>query len=298
VRHALVEGLRQEARIGVNPFHFGIIASTDTHLGTPGLVAESADYPGHGGAGTPAGEELPPGLPDAVDFNPGGLAVLWAEENSREALFEAMRRREAYGTSGPRIGVRFFGGWDYPDDLCGSPDLARRAYASGVPMGGSLPPRAPGASPERPVFAVAALRDPGTPEAPGTPLQRIQIVKGWVADGEPAERVYDVAGGPDSGAGVDLETCEPTGSGHDALCSVWRDPDFDPAQPAFYYARVVENPSCRWTQKLCNARAVDCDDPAGPPSGFEACCSAETPRVIQERAWTSPIWYSPGGNPS
>jgi hypothetical protein len=121
----------------------------------------------------------------------------------------------------------------------------------------------------------------------------VQIVKGWVADGELAERVYDVAGSPDNGARVDTATCVPSGAGHDALCSVWRDPDFDPAQPAFYYARVVENPTCRWSQKLCVARGVRCDDPDGVAPGFADCCAPETARVIQERAWTSPIWYSP-----
>jgi len=292
LRHALSEGLRQEARLGVNPFKYGIIASTDTHLGTPGLVAESADYPGHGGAGKPAGEALPLGLPDAIDFNPGGLAVLWAEENSRDSLFAAMRRREAYATSGPRIGVRFFGGWSYPTELCESREFARAGYAEGVPMGGDLPSR-PHAAAGAPTFAVAALRDPGTANTPGTPLQRVQIVKGWVADGELAERVYEVAGSPDGGASVDPATCIPNGSGHDSLCSVWRDPDFDAANPAFYYARVVENPTCRWSQKLCVAAGVRCDAPETIGPGLEACCSPEAVAEIQERAWTSPIWYTP-----
>src|SRR5206468_1833888 len=151
---------------------------------------------------------------DRPDFNPGGLAVLWAEENSRDALFAAMRRREAYGTSGPRMTVRFFGGWSYPDDLCAKPGFAKRGYAGGVPMGGDLP-RAPAArfaqrakgerspsSVKAPRFAVWALRDPGSNGAPSAPLQRIQIVKGWVAGGESRERVYEVAGDPASGAGL------------------------------------------------------------------------------------------------
>jgi len=298
VRNALKEGLAQEARIGVNPFKYGLVASTDTHIATPGLVAESASYPGHGGAGTPVGTELPTGLPDAIDFNPGGLAVLWAEENSRDALFEAMRRREAYGTSGPRIIVRFFGGWSYPGDLCESPDFAATGYALGVAMGGDLPPAKPPAGRRGPLFAVSALRDPGIPGQPGTPLQRLQIIKGWVDGSEIREKVYDVAGTPDNGAGVDLDTCVPTGAGHDGLCTVWEDPDFDAAQHAFYYARVVENPTCRWSQKLCKARGVRCGDPASIGEGFEACCAPDHRPVIQERAWTSPIWYRPPGGSS
>jgi len=296
VRNALLQGLAEAERIGVNPFRYGIIASTDTHLGAPGLVAESAAYPGHGGAGTPVGDALPQGLPDDIDFNPGGLAVLWAEENSREALFAAMRRREAYGTSGPRIAVRFFGGWDYPGDLCESQGFAAGGYRGGVPMGGELPAARNGSAASSPVFAVSAMRDPGATGEPGAPLQRIQIVKGWLDGGTPREAVFDVAGSPDNGASVDLDTCVPTGAGHDALCSVWADPDFDPGQRAFYYARVLENPTCRWSQKLCNAKGVRCDDPGSVAAGFEACCAPEHVGAIQERAWTSPIWYeSPAG---
>ena len=295
VRHALQSGLEQDRRIGVNPFKFGIVASTDTHLAAPGLVAESADYPGHGGAGTPAGDSIPVGLPDAIDFNPGGLAVLWAEENTRESLFDAMRRREAYGTSGPRISVRFFGGWDYSDDLCKSATFATTGYAQGTPMGGDLPPWRAGAT-AAPSFAVSALRDPGTAKQPGTPLQRIQIVKGWVEGSELHERVVEVTGTPDNGASVDLDTCMPSGPGHDGLCAVWRDSEFDASEHAFYYARVVENPTCRWSQKLCNARGVNCDDPETISEGLEPCCSATHRPVIQERAWTSPIWYRPPGD--
>jgi hypothetical protein len=142
VREALKQGLLTEQTLGVNPLKYGIVASTDTHLGTPGLTRE--DQPaGHGGAGRGASQGLPPGLPDEVEFNPGGLAVLWAEENSRDALFAAMQRREAYGTSGTRPLVRFFGGWSYPENLCESADLVARVYAGGVPMGGDLPRASP-----------------------------------------------------------------------------------------------------------------------------------------------------------
>jgi hypothetical protein len=290
VRNVLKEGLAVEARLGVNPFRYGLVASTDTHLGTPGLVAESADYPGHGGAGRPASAGPAPGLPDDLDFNPGGLAVLFAEENTRASLFAAMARREAYGTSGPRIAVRFFGGFGYPDDLCEQGSIARAGYAGGVPMGGVLPPTPPGAG--APVFAVSALRDPGTAADPGTPLERIQIVKGWREDGATHERVFDVAGGPGA-ASVDVATCETSGPGADSLCAVWRDPDFEAGEAAFYYARVVENPTCRWSQRVCLARGVRCDEREAVPEGLEDCCSPDHARSIQERAWTSPIWYRP-----
>ena len=294
VRNVLKEGLAQEERLGVNPFKYGIIASTDTHLGTPGLVSEDATYPGHGGAGTPVGEQAPTGFPDALDFNPGGLAVLWAEENSRESLFTAMRRREAYGTSGPRIRLRFFGGWELPADWCDRGDRIALAYASGTPMGGDLPARS-GTEARAPVphFALLGARDTGTPRRPGTPLQRLQIIKGWTDDDGLHERVFEIAGDPDNGAGVDLATCQPHGSGFDSLCSVWRDPDFDSSQRAFYYARVVENPTCRWSQQLCVANGVRCDAPQTVEPGLEPCCDPAHVPVLQERAWSSPIWYTP-----
>src|SRR5690606_17864764 len=139
------------------------------------------------------------------------LAVLWAEENSREALFLAMRRREAYGTSGTRIVLRFFGGWGYDEAMCGA-DLAQQGYDGGVPMGGVLMGSdSAGAAPR---FAVAALKDPGSVAEPGTPLQRVQIVKGWLDGGEPRFAVHEVAGDVDSTASVDLSTCEPVGEGH------------------------------------------------------------------------------------
>ncbi len=151
-------------------------------------------------------------------------------------------------------------------------------------MGGDLPEPPAGAA--APTFAVAALRDPGTPEHPGGLLQRAQVIKGWSdEEGQFHQAVYDVAGEKNNGAGVDLDTCTPTGPGASSLCAVWTDPDFDPAQRAVYYARIVENPSCRWNQHQCVAAPADsrpdrCDDP-------------DLPKLIQERLWTSPIWYTP-----
>ncbi len=290
VRWALTEGLRQQQGLGVNGLKYGIIASTDTHIAAPGLTAENAVHPGHGGFGKGEGAQSVQDFADNIEFGPGGLAVVWAEENTRDSIFEAMRRRETYGTSGTRPIVRFFGGWDYPDDLCESPELVARGYAGGVPMGGDLAASSPADAAPR--FVVSAVRDPGSATVESLPLERVQIVKGWLENGEHRERVFEVAGG-DNGASVDLATCEPKGSGADSLCSVWTDPEFDAASPAFYYARVFENPSCRWSQYTCNAAGVDCSDPASVPEGLAACCAESHKPSIRERAWTSPIWYTP-----
>jgi len=291
VREAMKEGLRLEQNLGVNPFKYGFIGSSDTHIGSPGNVMETAEFPGHGGAGASGGE----GLTDVVEGNPGGLAVIWAEENTRDSLYAALRRREAYGTSGTRPVVRFFGGWNLPANQCASADFAADGYANGVPMGGDLPPRP--ANAVAPRFSVSALRDPGAARDPAQALQRIQIIKGWVENGEKKEQVYEVAGNPNNGAGVDPATCEPTGAGFASLCDVWQDPDFDPAEPAFYYARVVENPQCRWHTLQCLAAGITEDtcanDPDSVPESFAGCCNADYPKTIQERAWTSPIWYRP-----
>ncbi len=291
VRKILADGLRLEQQLGLNPYQLGVIASTDTHLGTPG-AAEENRFLGHGGAGVPAGDAMPPGLPDELEYNPGGLAVIWATENSRDALFDALRRREAYGTSGPRILSRFFGGWDFPADMCDSPDRIERAYAQGVPMGSTLPNGQDAKL--RPTFLVAASQDAGTPNSPGTPLQRLQVIKGWIdAKGERHERVLDVAGDANNGASVDTRTCATRGPGFAELCAVWVDNEFDPNARAYYYSRVVENPTCRWSQRMCATAGVDCDEPATIGKGYEGCCAAEHRPVIQERAWSSAIWYSP-----
>ncbi|MFP6600878.1 MAG: DUF3604 domain-containing protein [Deltaproteobacteria bacterium] len=299
VRNALKEGLEIEQSVGANPFKLGFIGSTDTHGGTPGLVNE-VDFATAGHLGTRDGiadfklEKQSVANLGGFEANPGGLAVVWAEENARDAIFSSMRRREVYGTSGTRPILRFFGG-DYADDLCDSADLVHQGYARGVPMGGELGPLNKKKSPS---FAVMAMKDPGAPGAPSTPLQRIQIIKGWVDYfGDSHEKVFDVAGDPDNGASVDEATCQTSGSGSDSLCAVWTDPDFNPAERAFYYARVLENPVCRWSTHLCNSLAVDCSDIDALSSPLKQCCEPEVDMgtTIQERAWSSPIWYAPEG---
>ena len=288
VRGALRRGLAERVRTGANPFELGFIGSSDTHNSIPGAV-EEAGWQGHVGTTDDTGEERvdPPGgiTLSQRTASPGGLAVVWAEENTRDALFEAMRRRETYATSGPRHVVRFFGGFGLPEDACAAFDVP--AFdRDGVPMGGTLDGGPAGAAP---TFVASALQD-----ALGAPLQRIQIVKGWVdATGETFERVIEVAGDPANGASVDLATCTPEGDGAATLCGTWTDPDFDPALPAFYYARVVENPTCRWTQRLCLSEGVDCATFDPDAQLFDVCCEDTTPRTVLERSWTSPIFYVP-----
>lgn len=279
VRNVLKEGFRERARLGVNPYRLAFIGSTDTHNGTPGHVSERG-FPGHVGVAddTPA-KRLGRGnvTHDGIINNPGGLAAVWAEENSRPAIFAALRRRETFATSGPRIRLRLFGGWSFDEAVCaGDADATAAAgYDGGVPMGGELAPR-PGDG--APSFVVWASADE-------TPLERVQIVKGWYTDdGAVHERVFD-ARAAGQGASVDEATCELQTDGFDEACEVWTDPEFDPAVPAFYYARVVENPTCRWSTRECNAlpegeRPAVCTDPA-------------VPRTVRERAWSSPIWYEP-----
>ncbi len=282
LRAVLNDGLDVRAQLGSNPFEFGFIGSTDTHLGTPGAVAE-VDFAGHGGAGAPAGDGLPQGLVDDLEYSPGGLAAVWAPQNRREDIFDAMRRRETYATSGPRIELRLFAGETLPGDLCEQVDFAAAGYAAGEPMGSVIR----GAAQAR--IAVAAQRD-----ALSLPLQRLQVIKGWLDDkGEHHQRVYDIAGNADSDAGVNLTTCEPHGEGANQLCDVWADPDFSPTQQAYYYARAVENPSCRWSQRICAAAGVDCARPDTVPDDLEACCSDTHRPVIHERAVSSPVWYYP-----
>ena len=276
VRGAFGEGLEFEETLGVNPFKHGIIAATDTHAAIPGGAME-AEYPGHGAAVSSGIDEG--GFFDDPYMSAGGHAAVYAEENSREAIFEGFRRKETYGTSGPRMMVRFFGGWDYPTDICESTELVRTGYDQGVPMGGDL--SSPPSDTAKPVFVLSALQDPGTAERPGTPLQRIQVIKGWLDATEGFQlEVVEVAGNPDNGASVDLETCEPTGPGESMLCARWIDEEFDPTERAYYYARVVENPICRWTTAQCVEGNYDCEDPStqldrdccDPVLGLNAIC--------------------------
>ncbi len=291
-RYGLIEGLKEQQRLGVNPLKFGIIAATDNHNGTGGAVAENAFMGASGQDATPQARlrgEIKVGnvaTSSPVRTNPGGLTGIWAEENSRDSLFSAMKRRETFGTSGPRIVPRFFGGWDLPENLCGETDFAAIGYERGVPMGADLPAR--NSNGAGPMFAVSALQDAN---ADAAPLQRIQIIKGWADDeGRMHQDIYDVAGSADNVASVDVASCQRKGEGHAKLCSVWRDPDFEPNRSAVYYARVVENPSCRWSTYQCNALA--------PSDRPESCSDSSVPKVIQERAWTSPIWYTPSAAPT
>jgi len=325
LRAAYGDGMKLEASLGTNPFQYGITAAADTHISAPGFVAED-DFKGHGGAGQP-NRFLPPpqGFPDIEYFSPGGLTAVWAEENAREAIFSAFRRKETFGTSGPRMVVRMFGGWDYPSELCSADDLAAQGYDGGVPMGGTLDPQ-PALS--APMFVVSAKQD-----ATSVPLQRIQIVKGWLEGDEYQVQVYEVAGDRDNGASVDLDTCAPQGEGFGDLCGIWQDPDFDPSERAYYYTRVIENPTCRWTTYQCTGasyacadwdveacdelkrsgqssytcdccdpaaglnvawcNSIDCTDPDSLPPADARCCVPRVEPAIQERAWTSPIWYQP-----
>lgn len=287
VRYALTAGLAEKKALGVNPFRMGIVAASDTHVGAP-MVGREKNHPGsHGNdrdiqARLLGKIEMPGNVAagSPVRYNPGGIAGVYAVENSREALFNAMRNRETFGTSGPRIEPRFFAGADYPADLCQQTDYLEQAYAGGVPMGGVLGTSAAG---ESPVFVASAHQDP---RGGANLLQRVQVIKGWI-DGEGAthQAVYDIAGAAPGEATVDKATCAVSGRGFAQLCATWRDPDFDPAVPAVYYARVIENPSCRWSHYDC----LSLPEEERPP----ACSDPDLPWQIQERAWTSPIWYEP-----
>lgn len=299
---------------GVNPFKMGVVAASDSHTGVMGWHPENENWPGHLGID----DLYPVQRAASIQNSTGGFSVVWAEENSRDSIFEALKRKETYGTSGTRIVVRFFGGWELADDECQG-DFVGRGYDLGVPMGADLPDR--GTVDRPPRFVVAAWHD----DHIGTKLQQIQIVKGWVdAEGDTHEKVVSVVGDPghplNPQQDLDAATCKPKeGRGHRRLCTTWRDPDFDPDEYAFYYARVLEEPVCRYSTLWCRERiGVDpldldqcrtdlaqlaaSDDPQEVlrANHGAACCSNQTTTpfvqpVIQERAWTSPIWYEPEG---
>ena len=304
VRNALKDGLVLEDKLGRNPFVMGFIGSTDTHSAAPGS-AEEDNYVGHLGRRDAQYNNVQ----DHFYSNPGGHAVVWAEENSRDSIFAAIRRKETYATSGTRPTLRFFAG-DLDPQLCGQPDMIAAAYSQGVPMGGAISALADGDAPR---FLVSAQKDAGTLDNPGTDLQRVQIIKGWVdATGETHERVFDIEGEQNNGAGVDRQTCARVGSGIQRYCSVWQDPDFDASQDAFYYVRLLENPTCRWSTLQCQAAGVNpfdtrCREQARQATltaqshgatgdVFSKCCTDPAQEafyspLIQERAWSSPIWY-------
>jgi len=279
VRGVLGEGLVERQRLGINPYELGFIGSTDTHNGTPGLV-DSYDFPGHVGlVDDTDAKRLAEGTVthDAIINNPGGLAAVWSEENSRDAIFAALRRREVYATSGPRISLRFFGGSDLPSDLCAQEDPIAAVDALASPMGSTIQGGVP------PTFFVQALQDPGVEGKPGLPLEQVQIVKVWRdAAGVHREQVTTVAGSVNSEGAVDTSSCEPAGGGAQSLCAVWQDPDHDPSLSALYYARVLETSSCRWSTRQClNFAEAD-----RPPR----CDDGSVPEAVQQRAWSSPIW--------
>jgi hypothetical protein len=296
VRDALKEGFILKEALGVNPFQFGFIGSTDGHSNLPGAVNEE-DFSTHGAIGSTnmLREWMLENVnANGIDSNPGGLAVVYSEENSRDALWSAMRRKETYATSGPRINVRFFGG-RMPKDVCENPSLITEGYNRGVPMGGEIGTVKGSKSPS---FVVTAAKDPGGGGDPSVQLQRIEIIKAWVdSDGVRREAVHHVAGdkAKQSDADVNLSTCTPTGTGFDSLCAMWSDPKFDATEDASYYARVIENPTCRWHQYICNDNAVDCGDILSVPTEFLPCCNTADAweNTHQERAWTSPIFYIP-----
>ena len=292
-RSALKNGLAQEQALGANPFKFGMIGATDSHTSLSN--AEEDNYLGKYAVATPApdrwSKRFPPlTIPGVLDqfseweSSQSGYAAVWATDNTRDAIWDAMKRKEVYATTGPRMKVRFFGGWEYTEKDATRNNLAAIGYAKGVPMGGDLS-NAPGG--KSPTFLIAALRDPD-----GANLVRIQIVKGWLdKDGGVHEKVHDVVwsgdrkpndGGklPAVGNTVDLTTATYSNSiGTAFLSAAWNDPSFDPNEKAFYYVRVLEIPTPRWT--------------AFDEVRFGIEMDKEVTRVLQERAYTSPIWYTP-----
>lgn len=284
VRDGLKKGLTLDEELGFNPLAVGLIGSTDTHNSNPG-DAEEWDFRGAAAVFVgSAKKRLSPGRAgrSALKRNPGGIAAVWAEENTRDALFDAMQRKEVYATSGTRIGLRFFASFAFGDGVDPEGQPIAAAYQSGVPMGGAIE----GAAGEKPSFLVQALKDPID-----APLDKIQIIKGWIEDGETHEMVMDVACSdgrqPDAdthrcapaSASVDLTNCAfDTDSGAAQLSTLWTDETHVEGQKAFYYARVIQNPTCRWSTYDSLRLGL------APPEGFEP--------TTTELAWSSPIWVN------
>jgi hypothetical protein len=292
-REGLKRGLELETQLGVNPFKVGLVGASDNHVGltTPdndNFFGKFAQYEPNPQRGNHLSKESKDNGAKLFSWQyiTSGLTAVWAPANTREALFDAMERREVYATTGPRMRVRFFGGYDFTEDDVLRRDLALLGYSKGVPMGGDLKAAPEGRAPG---FLVYALRDPA-----GANLDRVQIIKGWIDEnGKPQEKVYDVAWSdgrktdpngklPPVGDTVDLSIPSWTNTiGASELGTVWTDPDFDPEEKAFYYARVLEIPTPRWT--AYDKVKFDLDLPEG------------IPLKQQERAYTSPIWYTPKG---
>jgi hypothetical protein len=293
-RSALKEGLRLEEQLGVNPYKFGMIGSTDAHGGIPSSREENNFSKAH--IAEPSAERAEHALikgkvPElsilVKDLSASGLAAVWARENTREAIWDAMARKETYATTGTRLKVRVFGGWDFKADEVDKPDFARQGYARGVPMGGDLSDAPKGKAPS---FMIRSLRD-----ADGANLDRVQVIKGWLdKKGKTHEKIYDVAVSGDRKIGKDGRCKTPVGNtvdvkdasysntiGEPLLTAYWTDPDFDAKQRALYYVRVIEIPTPRWT--AYDAKFFKVKMPEG------------TRMQLQDRAYTSPIWYTPEG---
>jgi len=270
VRDALDAGILLKKEKNINPFKFGFIGRTDTHLGTPGSVDEG-NFQGHGGAGKSFRTSIPEGLPDDIEFNPGGLAVVWAEENSRTSIFNALKRKEVYGTSGPRFLVRFFLGENLDKKLCNHPDAISYAYKNGVPMGATTFSN----SMSKARLFISASADPSFKNQY---IEKIQVIKGVIYNGEVSTSVHDIK--IQDSTQLDLNSCTVIGAGVRSMCAVWDDPNFNQGDEAYYYVRVVANKSCRWSHDLCVKNSSYCEEES----------EVEVPKFIQERAWTSPIW--------
>jgi len=290
-REALKNGLKLEEKFGENPYKFGMIGSTDSH--TSLATAEENNFFGKHSGSEPGPQRMEHAMAKMGDMeyegwsvSASGLTAVWARDNTREALFDAMERKEVYATTGPRMLVRFWGGWEFEAADANYRLPGEAGYGKGVPMGGNLRKASAG---ESPTFLVGALKDPLSGN-----LDRIQIVKGWLdKKGDTHEKVYNVAWGdadsrrldangkiPPVGNTVDVANATWTNTiGDPELIAVWADPDFDPAQRAFYYARVLEIPTPRWTAYEAKFYAIDAPEGA--------------PMITQERAYTSPIWYTP-----
>jgi hypothetical protein len=289
-RSALKTGLRLEDKLGTNPYQFGMIGSTDSH--TALATAEEDNFFGKHSGGEPEKDRYKHPMAKMGDleykgYSPlaSGWAAVWAEENTRASIFDAMQRKETYATTGSRMIVRFFGGWEFDNKDANNRLPAKVGYAKGVPMGGNLSAAPQGK--DAPTFIVAALKDPI-----GGNLDRIQIIKGWLdAEGNLHEKVYDVvwsgdrkpdAKGKLPSVGNTVDVANATWSntiGAPELVAVWKDPDFDAGENAFYYARVIEIPTPRWT--------------AYDAKYFKVNMPKEVPMTTTERAYTSPIWYKP-----